>query len=231
MSLLARAKKSASERLARNWAPAALPSRATAPLVSFSFDDFPRSAVTSGARILRSRGVRGSFYVAGGLEGSQHEGLDQFTREDLIALADLQRNQAFVQAVLGDYRLASFAYPFGHVDVWKKAEIGRHFSVSRGIWPGVNHGLVDFQQLKAIPLERRSFDHASAARALDKAQATNGWVIFFTHDVSDDSSPYGCTPDDLGRLLDETLARGIEVLPVKNAAAKVRFGQQPGPAH
>ena len=145
--------------------------------------------------------------------------------------ADLQRNQAFVQDVLGDYRLASFAYPFGDVDVWKKAEIGRHFSISREIWPGVNHGMVDFQQLKAIPLDRRSFDHASAAQALDKAQATNGWVIFFTHDVSDDPSPYGCTPDDLARLLDETLAPGIEVLPVKNAAAKVRFGQQTGPAH
>lgn len=39
------------------------------PLVSFTFDDVPDSALHQGAEILERHGVRGTFYIAGGLEG------------------------------------------------------------------------------------------------------------------------------------------------------------------
>ena len=83
--------------------------------------------------------------------------------------------------------------------------------------------MIDFQQLSAIPLERRSFDFSYAQEALRRAKDHNGWVIFFTHDVSDDPSPYGTTPSELAMLVDEALANQIEVLPVKSAAGKTRF--------
>ena len=31
-------------------------------------------------------------------------------------------------------------------------------------------------------------------RVFDEAVATNGWLIFYTHDVADTPSPWGCTP-------------------------------------
>ena len=37
------------------------------PIVSFTFDDFPRTAATAGAAILESFGARGTFYTAAGL--------------------------------------------------------------------------------------------------------------------------------------------------------------------
>ena len=252
MSLWKRVKWSAGERLARNWTPAARRSRATGPIVSFTFDDFPKSAVSNGARILEAKGVRGSYYAAGCFVGLRDEGLDYYDREDLSALteagheigchtfghlrlpftqdveiiADLARNRDFINDVLDDYRMSTFAYPFGHVDVWKKALIGKEFPVSRGIFPGVNRGRVDFQQLKAIPMERRSFGEEAGLRALDEAVATNGWVVFFVHDVSDDPSPYGCTADTLARMVDAALSRGMAALPVREAAEQVRFGQR-----
>lgn len=247
MSVWSRAKKSVSEKLARNWAPEAQPSRAAAPLASFTFDDFPVSARTNGARILKSRGVRGSYYAAGSFEGRHEDGLDYFRRDDLSTLVedgheigchtfghirlpfasdaeisgDLERNRQFVDEALGGYEMVSFAYPFGHVNVARKAMIGRRFKVCRGIFPGVNRGRIDLRQLKAIPLERRSFDHDVAERALDAGASSNGWVTFFSHDVSDHPSPYGCTPDDLARLIDAALVRGFTILPVKEAAALV----------
>lgn len=247
MGLWARVKLSASERLARGWTPAAVASRAERPIVSFTFDDFPKSAVDNGARLLKSRGVRGSFYASGRFAASREDGIDYFDQDDLRLLAedgheigchtfghlrlpvtrsvvigdDLRRNGDFVAEALGDYRMRSFAYPFGHVDVSKKVLIGRRFRLSRGIFPGVNRGRVDVQQLRAIPLEQRSFDHDAAMRAFDVAQKFNGWVIFFSHDVSNTPSRYGCTPDTLARLADAALHRGFKSMPVVEAAAQV----------
>ncbi|URK86924.1 polysaccharide deacetylase family protein [Rhizobium sp. RCAM05350] len=39
------------------------------PIVSFTFDDVPDTALTNGAAILEKYGVHGTFYIAGGLEG------------------------------------------------------------------------------------------------------------------------------------------------------------------
>jgi hypothetical protein len=36
----------------------------TAPLFSFTFDDFPRSALEVGGKILRAHGVAGTYYVS-----------------------------------------------------------------------------------------------------------------------------------------------------------------------
>src|SRR5688572_7340869 len=76
------------ERLARNWTLQAVRNRAIAPLVSFSFDDFPRSAATAGAQVLKDFGVKGSYFVSGGRAGRHIDGLDQFVEDDLINMAE-----------------------------------------------------------------------------------------------------------------------------------------------
>ena len=45
-----------------------------APLVSFSFDDFPLSAAVNAAPILEEYGARGTDYFAGGLAGRLENG-------------------------------------------------------------------------------------------------------------------------------------------------------------
>jgi len=235
------------ERLARNWTFQAVRNRATAPLVSFTFDDFPRSAATAGAQVLQDFGVKGSYFVSGGRAGRHIDGLDQFVEDDLVRIAeagheigchtfghialpgsspmairdDLLRNAEFVRRVLGDYTMSSFAYPYGHVSLSKKTLIGRFFPNCRGIWFGVNKHRVDCRQLRAVSLER-SFDPEKVSAALDEAQASNGWVIFFTHDISDHPSPYGCEPVRLAKILNDVLDRGIEILTAKDAAERIR---------
>ena len=235
-------------RMAQNWSPHALPSRAKAPVVSFSFDDFPRSAAKEGAAILAKFGIKGTFFVAGGRLGSRVDGLDYFTEKDLIEVAvagheigchtfghirlpetgraeiekDLMRNKIFVQGILGDYTMSSFAYPYGHVNIATKATLGRHFPICRGIQPGMNKARIDFAQLRAIVLDAAcNFDRLP--KLLDNAVTQNGWLIFFTHDISKNPSPYGCKPEELAKLVQDVIARGIEVLPVKNAVGKMRF--------
>jgi len=44
-----------------------VPFRHDGPIVSFTFDDFPQSALEVGGRILESEGISGAFYAAFGL--------------------------------------------------------------------------------------------------------------------------------------------------------------------
>jgi peptidoglycan/xylan/chitin deacetylase (PgdA/CDA1 family) len=247
--LLSRAAKAAQVRLARNVKRNAHDSRLTEPVVSFTFDDFPRSALTEGGRILRERGWAGTYFAAGGFCGRRLGGLDYFDRDDLVRAAeegheigchtfghlrlpatardavdeDLARNAAFIGKVLPEHRLSSFAYPFGDVDLGRKGQIARRFPICRGIWPGVNAGRMDFAQLKAVPLERRSLDQLDVDAWLDRAEAARGWLIFFTHDVSDDPSAFGCLRRTFEAVADAVARRGLKVLPVRNATGLARF--------
>src|SRR3954467_10976105 len=55
------------------------------PLISFTFDDFPRSALFAGGEILNRRGLAGTYYAALGLAGRQ-------TRSgQIFEMADLQQ--------------------------------------------------------------------------------------------------------------------------------------------
>jgi peptidoglycan/xylan/chitin deacetylase (PgdA/CDA1 family) len=58
-----------SNRLMRHLPVATLEVPSQTPTVSFTFDDAPDSALTTGAQILEAHGVRGTFYIAGGLAG------------------------------------------------------------------------------------------------------------------------------------------------------------------
>jgi peptidoglycan/xylan/chitin deacetylase (PgdA/CDA1 family) len=141
--------------------------------------------------------------------------------------AECDRNAAFLRAVLGDHPPVSFAYPFGHASFAVKARVARRFATARGIVWGVNTGAMDFAQLRANPLDRPYVGGVDVDALIATAKAANGWLIFFTHDVSPLDVPFGVHPDRLARVVEKVLAAGIEVLPVKHAASRVRFG---GPA-
>ncbi|MGH6828678.1 MAG: polysaccharide deacetylase family protein [Rhizomicrobium sp.] len=242
--LLARAVVSARTRAVRSLKLRALRSHLGEPLVSFSFDDFPRSALTVGGEILRNAGWTGTYYVAGSICGRRIAGIDYFDREDLIRaeregheigchtfshfrlgsvassviLADLERNADFVRSLLPQRRLSSFAYPFGDVGLRAKVLMARQFPVCRGIWAGLNRGRMDFAQLRSVGIERRSLDESAIESWLDRAVASKAWLIFFMHDISDNPTPFGCPRDVFARIVASVARRRIKVLPVKNAA-------------
>lgn len=249
-ALISRIRKGVSQRVTRNVTLAARGSKLGAPVASFSFDDFPRSAWLNGGAILEAAGGRGTYFVAGALEGQTIDGHPHFTRDDLKALhaqgheigchtfdhmrivfeskeaveGTLQRNADFVRDTVGDVMMTSFAYPFGHANLVTKFRAGRRFAVSRGIWPGVNAGAVDMGQVKAVALESRSWNATDFDALIADAKRRHGWLVFFGHDVAESPSPYGCTPQQLESVVARIKAAGIEMLPVKNAAARVMFG-------
>jgi hypothetical protein len=76
---------------------------------------------------------------------------------------------------------------------------------------------VDLQYLRSTPLVNQHIDNEGIDRAFDELVDANGWLIFYGHDVTDDPSPYGCTPSLLRHALDAAAKRNVAVLTVAGA--------------
>lgn len=214
------------------------------PLVSFTFDDFPKSAWVNGGPVLERFDAKATYYAVGDFCGRTVEDVEQYDEADLKAVhaagheigchtfrhghgpevssADLRQeiadNAAFLSERLGETPV-SFAYPYGDISPRTKALFGRTFASSRGIRPGVNGPISDLAQLRAYPLELRSSTEAMVEHWVEAARASKGWLIFFGHDVSDDPTPYGCTPAMLAHALGCVRKAGIDILTVRDALA------------
>ena len=217
--------------------------RNAAPMVSFTFDDLPKSAVTTGADLLEAHGARGTFYVSGGLVGVGTEDWATGDADDVLALhrrgheigchtfshqracdldeaslaAEIARNRDYFRALDPSIEIDTFAYPFGYGSFARKNLLKALFQTCRSIVPGVNTGSVDLQFLRAMPLIDRQIDRDGIERAFDEAQTNNGWLIFYTHDVADEPSPYGCSPALLHEALEAASRRKIPVLNMAEA--------------
>jgi peptidoglycan/xylan/chitin deacetylase (PgdA/CDA1 family) len=217
--------------------------RNATPMVSFTFDDVPKSAATVGAAVLDTHGVHGTFYVIGSQVGASSPLWDMVDGEDIVALhrrgheiachtfshkracdidaatlsAEVERNQHYLQSLDSSIRIENFAYPFGYGSFVRKRQLKTLFKSCRSIVPGVNSGSVDLQFLRAMPLIDRRIDRDGIERAFDQAETANGWLIFYTHDVADEPSPYGCSPDLLSEALEAASRRKIPVLNMAEA--------------
>ena len=76
---------------------------------------------------------------------------------------------------------------------------------------------MDLHYLPATPLVDVQIDTDGIDRAFDEAIATNGWLIFYGHDIEASPSPYGCSPALLRHALEAAARRKIPVLTVADA--------------
>ncbi|MFC4255981.1 polysaccharide deacetylase family protein [Altererythrobacter xixiisoli] len=218
-------------------------------IASFTFDDFPRSALTMGGSILERHGVVGTYYVAGSMADTEANGIEYYRADDLpdlvqrghevgdhtfghLRVTDHARaalmqdevdNRRFLNGHLPNVIATSFAFPYGLASLRTKHHFSRQFACARGTGFGINHGTLDLSQLRAVSLERDGPDYDLAALLAD-AKAKRAWIIFYTHDVSANPSAYGSHPDVLERAVTACLEADIEILPVRNALARACFG-------
>ena len=217
--------------------------RNATPMVSFTFDDIPESAATTGARILEDHGARGTFYVSGGLVGTTSPNWAVVEVQDLVALhrrgheigchtfshkracdldgqslaEEIERNRDYLRTLDATIPVGNFAYPFGYGSFGRKRQLKTEFRSCRSIVPGVNSGEVDLQFLRAMPLIDGRIDRGGIERAFDQAQNDNGWLIFYGHDVADRPSPYGCSPALMNHAIEAASRRKIPVLNMAEA--------------
>jgi peptidoglycan/xylan/chitin deacetylase (PgdA/CDA1 family) len=239
---VSRFKGGLSRKLARYVVTKRVRARNERPLVSVTFDDIPESAFTYGARVLEDRGVRGTFYIAGGLCGTVeaerrlvsaadcvelhrrgHEiGCHTFSHSMVQALdadtfaAELDRNQEFFSSLMPGLKLENFCYPYGIASLPRKSQAQARFHSCRGSRCAINAGTIDLGLLCAVAIDHAT-DSAKVVRAIDATVRSNGWLILFTHDVSPQPTWIGCTPQFLDAALATALGRGCQVVAVREA--------------
>ena len=242
-AMFSEARVKVSHRLAMHTHAAHFRMHNATPMVSFTFDDLPKSAVTTGAELLEAHGARGTYYVSGGLVGvgtpywatgdandvlslyrRGHEiGCHTFSHRracdlDVSSLAhEIMRNRGYFRALDASIETETFAYPYGYGSFGRKHQLRDQFQTCRGIVPGINFGDVDLQFLRAMPLIDRQMDRAGIERAFDEAETNNGWLIFYGHDVAERPSPWGCAPALLTHALEVAARRKIPVLTMAEA--------------
>ena len=237
---------------ARLFARHVVPFRLARPVISFTFDDYPRSALDLGGCILESEGISATYYTAFGLArtgspsgligsidelaacvAAGHEiACHSYDHIDCrkAAAEEFARNHDRNRKIARDLGLPSlrhFAYPFGRYGMAGKRIAMESYASARTILWGVNRANIDLGLLKSVPIYsgRRSLRLASYLNGLSSRK---GWLILYTHDVSPRPSPYGCTPEELYSVIHRARAMGALVLPVGAAVEKLHEAALPG---
>lgn len=210
------------------------------PIVSFTFDDVPDTALTAGAEILDRHGVRGTFYIAGGLAGRVepgrrlidldgcrelaargHEiGCHTFAHQPVRRLlgtslaADLDRNADYLEAIDGERRARNFAFPYNAGSLTALGELSRRYRSCRSGGDRINRGAVDLGFLGGMEIRQPEESAEALTARIDEVVRSPGWLIFFTHDVAPAPTDYGCRPETLDRLVSYALSEGCAVMTV-----------------
>jgi hypothetical protein len=89
----------------------------------------------------------------------------------------------------------------------------------------LNADTADLNQLCAYFLEKADGKFELVKALIERNAEARGWLIFATHDVAPDASPYGCTPEFFKNVVQYAVDSGAQVLPVVKAL-KVIQGRQ-----
>jgi len=214
-------------------------------IVTFSFDDCPASAIETALPILEAEGWRATIYVACGLcETENHLGrhmsladiVDVHKRDHEIAdhtfshlssngvstdtyIADIERNQNALQA-LGLPRSRHFAYPYGHVSPALKKALRTRFKTLRGVLSPTTPSQ-DANLLKAVRVySGERFE--MALNHIKTAKTEPQWLNLFTHDVRENPSNFGCTPDEFLKIVMAVRENDLRVMTVDDAYRTIR---------
>jgi Polysaccharide deacetylase len=221
-------------------------------LISFSFDDFPRSALLTGGHILEQFGVSGTFYASMGLMGTIAPTGEIFHLEDLEVLtagkhelgchtfehchawntrpqdfeASFVRNTQALYRALPGVEIKTLSYPIANPRPDTKRRAAKYFQGCRSGGQTYNAKTCDLNGLDAFFLEQSRDNFGAIKKIIDANCRDRGWLIFATHDVWDNPTPYGCKPsffEDVVRYSADSAAR---LLPVSQALELINAGAE-----
>lgn len=225
-----------------------IPFELAEPIISFTFDDFPQTALFEGGAALKRHNVAGTFYVSLGLLDTLAPAGQLCRLEDVIATANdghelgchtyshchswdtnsrdyeraLTENAAALTRILPGHKFQSFSYPIALPRPSVKRVCSKYFSSCRGGGQVSNFGSADLNQLSAYFLEKVDGNLEPVKAAIELNRQGKGWLIFATHDVTLNPSPYGCTPQFFKDVVQCAIDSGARVLPVAQAVGIVR---------
>jgi peptidoglycan/xylan/chitin deacetylase (PgdA/CDA1 family) len=234
--------------LARNFATKKLPMRNTRPMISFTFDDVPVSACNVGTSILEQHDARGTFYIAGagcgktgpvgllasieqirtiwlrgheiGCQTYLHSAVSRLGRSELET--ECFRNRSTLRLIDDKVEVRNFAYPYGDLSFGARRYLEMQYDSCRSVDHGINHRTADLGSLKSWALENSTIDRKKIATLIADTIRTNSWLIFVSHDVTEEPSKYGVHPDLLAFAVEVGQRSGCQLVTVDDALRLAR---------
>jgi hypothetical protein len=196
-----------------------------------------------GGAILNRHGAAGTYYTSLGLLGKDSPAGPICVEDDLRKLASgghelgchtfahcdswKTRNADFEDSVIQNRLVLSelvpgaefktFSYPISEPRPLTKFRIAKYFLSCRVGGQRLNVGTVDLNCLSAYFLEKCRGRIETVKKVIDENRKVRGWLIFATHDVSGNPSPFGCTPEFFEEVVEYAVNSGAQILPVVKA--------------
>lgn len=212
-------------------------------VVSFSFDDAPKSACDVGRRTLENHDCRGTWYIAGGLTDRLEQGRMCHSINDIQDLAEsghqigchtfshrpcntlkaddisseIERNALFFKSIDLPSSSLHFSFPLGEFNCSSKKIASKNFVSSRITGGGLQVGYADLNALRAERLYQHVMTQERLSALIKATALQRGWLIFYTHDVDDSPSQWGCSKNLLDSAIQTALSAGCKVMPVDEA--------------
>lgn len=226
------------------------------PLVSFTFDDFPESALAIGGGILNRYSIAGTYYVSLGL-------LDQVAPTGLICSSEdvrnvlsdghelgchtfghcdawatnshvfeesIRANRAALRQIMPTANFLTMAYPINNPWPASKHRAGKYFIGCRGGGQKINVGTVDLNKLNAYFIEQSRESPSQIFDMISHNRDQRGWLIFATHDVTNSPTRFGCTPELFEAVVRRAKESGARIIPVGAALREACGNELPCPA-
>lgn len=220
----------------------------TIPYISFTFDDFPRSALHTGGGILNQCGLKATYYASFGLMGKETPSGTIFVLDDIKELLacghelgchtfehchaletnpssfedSIIKNRHALEELVPGTAFTSFSYPISGPRIDTKRRAGKHFLCSRNGGQTFNTGVTDLNLLRAYFLEKSRDNSQAIRQVIEQNSRARGWLIFATHDISETPTPYGCTPSFFEHIVKISMESGARILPVAGALDAIR---------
>jgi len=193
-------------------------------ILTFTFDDVPVCTYLNGVvSILNPLDIKATFYIAkyfdlyecfdAGLIKELHEvgheignhtlthvNFDEIAQNEDLIKKEVLENQEFIKNLIG-VTPKSFSYPYGigHENKILIRLLTKLNLCARGIKEDIN-GLPpkDWLSLDAVQMYEKKHQENFIPKMIEhidnlKARRS-GWLIFYTHDIQDNYSEYGCSP-------------------------------------
>ena len=213
------------------------------PVISFTFDDFPRSALEQGGKILTGHGVRGTYYASFGLLGKVAPVGLCFSEEDVadvikkghelgchtyshchawdtpptVFRRELTRNRVALKARFPEEAMTTMSYPISIPRPGNKRMAAQQYACCRGGGQTFNVGTVDANYVQAFFLEKSRDDSARVKQLIAQNCRAKGWLVFATHDIATNPTPFGCTPEFFDDVVNHAVRSGAQILTVSKA--------------
>ena len=135
--------------------------------------------------------------------------------------AILENQQALRELIPGK-SFKTLSYPIGVPRARTKRRVSKYFVCCRSGGQTFNVGKADLSYLSAYFLEQSRDNPGAIKHLIDQNCQAGGWLIFATHDICKEPSPWGCTPDVFKDIVQYSVNSGARILPVFQAYEALR---------